>query len=80
MKYSTVNYDYECRKLISHLREARSSGNRRLDDLLSFIIPRVPRKLSRSGLNRAIRRLHELGLDPGLDDLSTARRHGRPCK
>lgn len=72
-------------RLLPHIEAARSLGRRRLDDILSFVKPRYlndrPGKpLMHTTLYRAISRLHELGLDPGLDDLSTARKLGRTTR
>ena len=81
MKYSRLNYDFKCStKLLPLLKEARVLGLHRLDDLLAYVRPRLFRGMSRTALYRAMVRLRELGLDPGPDDLSTARRLGRPTR
>ena len=80
MKYDRVNYDFRCRKLLDHIQYARSLSLRRLDDILAVVEPKFSRRLTRTSLYRAMVRLRELGLDSGPDDLSTARRLGRPTR
>jgi len=78
-------WDRKRRALLPYLAGARSLGFRRLDDLLAAVAPlwladHPHRPLTRSTLRRTIVRLQELGLDPGLDDLATARKLGRPTR
>ena len=83
--YSRHHGDKRARALLPYLDLARAEDMRTLDDLLKFILPLLHaefphQKLSRATLRRRIIRLHELGLAPGLDDRSTARKLGRPTK
>lgn len=83
--YNRAMWDGRRKIVLRHLQIARSQGLRRLDDLLAVVRPALQEShpgfmLSRSGLRRAIMHLHELGLDPGLDDRSTARKLGRPTR
>jgi hypothetical protein len=87
MKYaSDVRKIWLFKRILPFVVKARSLGFRSLDDLLlviqsewARIYPRR-KKLSRSGLYRALLRLRALGMDPGPDDRSTARKHGRPTR
>jgi hypothetical protein len=79
-------YGHRIMRLLPYIRRARLLGFRRLDDILAIVAPAYAKDYSfcgplhRSVLERAIGRLHELGLDPGLDDRSTARKLGRPTR
>ena len=69
----------------SACRVCESLGCHRLDDVLAIVKPRFLKErpgkpLTRTSLYRAMLRLRELGLDPGPDDRSTARRLGRPTR
>lgn len=84
--YSRHRYDHKRAKLLPHIQRARSLGYRRLNDILAVVqneqLKSFPghKPITRSALYRAMVRLREIGQDPGPDDLSTARRHGRPTK
>lgn len=72
--------------LLPAISAARSAGARSLDDMLPIVAPIYgqsfpwKRPLKRLTLYRVLIRLRELGLDPGPDDLSTARKLGRPTR
>lgn len=74
----------EC--LLPCITQARALGYRRLDDLLPVVralhAKSYPNRklITRTTLYRALLRLRALKLDPGPDDLSTARQNGRPTR
>jgi hypothetical protein len=77
--------DLRCKRLLSAIEQARQLGLRRIDDVLAHCIEsgatlKPGRPLKRSAFYRAWRRLRELDLEAGPDDLGTARYHGRPTK
>jgi hypothetical protein len=85
-RHRTVRDSKLARDLLPFITAARAAGARRLNDLLAAVADGLKKSagnqkpLTRSSLNRSIVRLKEMGLDPGLDDRSTARKLGRPTR
>jgi hypothetical protein len=85
-------YYYELRKgyldkfTLPYLAKARARGCRTVTDLheafteeRAKVLP-ARNKMSRSEFYHLLCELRELGLDPGPDDRSTARKYGRPTR
>jgi hypothetical protein len=77
--------DYRSRKMVPYLQKARAEGMHKLEELRAFVNPLMEAQHCRpfnsfSAFHRALIYLRDLGLDPGPDDKSTARRLGRPTR
>ena len=74
------------KNIIPFLSAARTRGFRRIDDLLRVVneerakVYPSRKKISRSAFYRALKALRALGVDPGPDNRSVARKYGRPTR
>lgn len=69
------------RYYLPSIQAARNAGLRTADDIWEYIqmydAERIIKIKSRSSLYRTLLELRSMGLDPGPDNRSTARKHGR---